>query len=139
MIALKKIQQDARDVRMMTYAMLDDLELFVEQNDALIKELPKHEQQFLVSMIDEIETSMNENQEIVRSVITEDTQNLLVQHLGPERYYRDVIARVQADASLTGLDSEVLLKEANHFLDDHSMHVKALPEEQLNELKEQAS
>ena len=82
-IALKKIQQDARDVRMMTYAMLDELELFVEENDALIKALPKHEQQFLVSMIDEIETSMNENQEIVRSVITEDTQNLLVQHLGP--------------------------------------------------------
>ena len=88
-------------------------------------------------MIDEIETSMNENQSIVRSVITEDTQNLLVQHLGPEKYYRDVIARVQADASIVNVETESLLKEANHFLDDHSMHVNALPEEQLNELKEQ--
>ena len=70
----------------------------------------------MLSMIDEIDTSMNETQQIVRSVITEDTQDLLVKHLGAERYYRDVIGQLQADASFTGVQSEALLKEANHFL-----------------------
>ena len=136
-IALKKIQQDARDVRMMTYALLDELEMFIEENDALIKTLPAHEQQFLLTMIDEVESSMAETQQIVRSVITEDTQRLLVKHLGAERYYRDVIGRLQSDASFTGLQSEALLKEANHFLDDNAIHVQAMPEDQLDELKAQ--
>ena len=136
-VALKKIQQDARDVRMMTFAMLDELEDFVEANDALIKSLPEYEQQFLLSMITDIESSMEKNQSIVRTVITKDTQALLIQHLGEERYYRDIIGQVQSDAALTGLEGEALLKEANHFLDDNAASVQSLPTEQLEELKAQ--
>ena len=136
-IALKKIQQDARDVRMMTFAMLDELEFFIEQNEELIKTLPEHEQQFLFSMIDDIEKSMADNQNKVRDIISKETQVLLIRHLGAERYYRDVIAHLQADAALTQVNSEALLKEANHFLDDNSAEVRSLPREQYEELKSQ--
>jgi len=136
-VALKKIQQDARDVRMMTYTMLDELEGFVEANDDLIKSLPEYEQQFLLSMINDIETSMQENQSMVRTIITKDTQTLLIRHLGSERYYRDIIGQIQADAALTELEGAALLKDANHFLDDNAASVQALPAEQLEELKAQ--
>ena len=138
-IALKELQSDARSARMMTYVMLDDLEQFVENNSEMIATLPKYEQEFLLMAIDDIESSMRENQTIVKQIITEDTEVLLVQHLGEERYYQDIVGRLQEDAAMTQLEGERLLKEANHFLDDNASAVQDFPAGQLDELKAQIS
>ena len=136
-VALKGLQNDARNARMMTYVMLDELERFVANNSDMIATLPKYEQEFLLTAIDNIESSMRENQAIVKQVITQDTEALLIQHLGEERYYQDIVGRLQEDAAMTQLEGERLLKEANHFLDDNDSSVQEFPEEQLSELKAQ--
>ncbi len=138
-VSLKKLQQDARDARMMTYVVLDELEQFVEKNQSLIQGLPSHEQQFLMTIIEEIEQSMEENQRIVKQIINEDTERLLIGYLGEERYYKDILAGFQADAAFTQLQGEKLLRDANHFLDDNASYVQALPPEQLEQLKAQLS
>jgi|GEM_PF-4481138 len=136
-VALKELQNDARNARMMTYVMLDELERFVGNNSEMIATLPKYEQEFLLTAIDSIESSMRENQKIVKQVITQDTEALLIQHLGEERYYQDIVGRLQEDAAMTQLEGERLLKEANHFLDDNASSVQEFPEDQLIELKAQ--
>ena len=136
-IELKGLQDDARSARMMTYVMLNELEQFVEDNSAMIATLPKYEQEFLLVAIDDIESSMRENQTIVKQIITEDTEALLIQHLGEERYYQDIVGRLQEDAAMTQLEGERLLKEANHFLDDNASGVQEFPVDQLDELKAQ--
>ncbi len=138
-VSLKKLQQDARDARMMTYVVLDELEQFVEENQSLIQSLPQHEQLFLMSVIEEIEQSMQENQRIVKQIINEDTESLLIGYLGKERYYKDILAGFQADAAFTQLEGENVLRAANHFLDDNASYVQALPPEQLEQLKAQLS
>ena len=136
-IELKGLQDDARSARMMTYVMLNELEQFVEDNSAMIATLPKYEQEFLLVAIDDIESSMRKNQTIVKQIITEDTEALLIQHLGEERYYQDIVGRLQEDAAMTQLEGERLLKEANHFLDDNASGVQEFPVDQLDELKAQ--
>ncbi len=136
-VALQKIKQDARDVRMMTSVTLRELEAFLEVHETHIQSLPAYEQESLLLMVQQVEADMARNEQSVNRLISEEAEALLRDYLGDEQYFKDMLGAVQKDASTTQAEADQVLKTANHFLDDNAVHLAQMPEEQLNELKVQ--
>ena len=90
---IQKVQQDARNTRVMTNQVLDELEDFLTYNSDSLELLPAGEKQFILDTVQDVEDKMKSNQDRIRQVINDDAQALMIMHLGKERFYRDQISR----------------------------------------------
>ena len=137
LIRIDQIQQDARLARLMTIQMLDEVELFLAQHDGDLQSLPVGERQFILDAITEIQQMMHANNDLVKSILTGETEALLISYLGEDQYYERRVNKIQVDASIASDEAADLLYDVNHFLNDNASTVNALPAEQLSDLRMQ--
>ena len=134
---IDQVQKDAWVTRSMTTQVLDEVELFLSENNESLQNLPVDERQFILDAITDIQQKMHTNNNLVQTILTSETHELLRSYLGDDQYYERRVNTIQIDATVAYEDAKDLLYDVNHFLNENSDSVSALPEEQLEDLRMQ--
>lgn len=132
---ISRIQDELRLVRKQTIELLVEIENFTTKNATYIEKLSPVEKADLQKQLQLVKTQLDRQTERANAILTQDIHNVLLEFLGPEKYYTQIINDLQKDADQTLAVGESVLHDVNYFEDKYSKELKDLRPQELNDIR----